>query len=312
MKYYTLPEYKYEYEQPMLNHEAFGSAAGGPRLKPMALLSREGNTTACVTPLESGELWGWALGVWRWVMKQSFLPIRALTPLLQIWDTQTGVKLFKDILVGIAPGDWPIDAAISRNGQVIATLSERGLVTIVDINEKEPVHLGALEHLHHITVDQSEDNIIVFALSEDTLLQFDPASLEFEVLWTSVSKTRLTTFCILPDLQHVLIGDNNGRFVILDISKDRSPQTLATWQAHKGSVRSCVVDINGRICVSAGDDLLIRMWDLQDQNEISKAPIEAPIASLAFWEKGGIIGATDQTHRFYAWQLKEFSFTGNE
>ena len=153
---------------------------------------------------------------------------------------------------------------------------------------------------------------MILALSADTLLKFDHMNIEFEALWSSTSETKLTAFCCLAGSRRVLIGDNNGRFVLLDISNDEHPQTLASWQAHKGAVRSCTVDVTGRICVSAGDDLLIRMWHLEDQNEISRAPIEAPIASLAFQEKDGIIVATDQTRRFYAWQLKEFSITRNE
>lgn len=310
MRYYTIPELDYDHEQPLYSHNAFGHGVfgdmtKGQMLKPIVLLGRDGNTVATIVPDKSGWAWEITFRIWYWFMRHSLLPRKVLTPSLQIWDARTGAKLFQDVLAGSAPGDWPIDAALSRNGQIIATLSRCGLVTIVNINEKEPVYVGAVEPLQRITVDYFSDSITVLALSTDTLLQLDWVNLEFEALWTNISHETLTTCCILPGSKRILIGDSDGQFVLIQLGESSSPEILARWQAHQGSVRLCAVDVTGRICVSAGDDLLCRMWQLDNHHEISKAPIEASVASLAFMEKAGIVIATDENGRFYAWQLKE-------
>lgn len=310
IRYYTIPELEYDYQQSLYGHNAFGHGAfgdiaSGQMLKPILLLGRDGSTVASIVPDKSGWVWEITFRFWYWFMRYSLLPRKVLTPTLEIWDARTGAKLFQEVLAGSAPGDWPIDAALSRNGQIIATLSGRGLVTIVNINEKEPVYVGAVEPLHRIAVDCFSDSITVLALSTDTLLQLDWVTLEFEAIWTNISHETLTACCVLPDSRRILIGDSDGQFVLIQLGESSSPEILARWQAHKGSVRSCAVDVTGRICVSAGDDLLCRMWHLDNHHEISKAPIEASVASLAFMEKAGIVIATDENGRFYAWQLKE-------
>jgi WD40 repeat protein len=77
--------------------------------------------------------------------------------------------------------------------------------------------------------------------------------------WSPIADTFLTSLAFNPTGTLVAIGEGNGNFELIEIS---TLKTVATFQAHIGSVAALAFSSDGTSLISAGQDGIIKIWGL--------------------------------------------------
>jgi WD40 repeat protein len=110
---------------------------------------------------------------------------------------------------------------------------------------------------------------------------------------------------VSPDGKLLAIGDNDGRVRIVDF---RTFELAKSVNAHAGRIRAMDFSPDGGILITAGEDRVVRFWDVSTGNQSRKqlsAPHERPYSvglNPDFPDRWILMG--DRSGRLLAWDLR--------
>ncbi|KAG8969113.1 hypothetical protein FRC03_004428 [Tulasnella sp. 419] len=92
------------------------------------------------------------------------------------------------------------------------------------------------------------------------------------------------TVAISPNASHLLTGGQEKKIRLFDLARPEAPPSFLTKPggdlSHDGTVRSVVWDKDRAVGVSAGEDRVVRWWDLRSLRETHSLSVPDTITSL--------------------------------
>jgi len=93
------------------------------------------------------------------------------------------------------------------------------------------------------------------------------------------------TVAISPNASHLLTAGHEKKIRLFDLTRPDANPVVLTKEgsdvSHDGVIRSVVWDRARAVAVSAGDDRMVRWWDLRSQQETHCMTVPDPITSMA-------------------------------
>ncbi len=123
----------------------------------------------------------------------------------------------------------------------------------------------------------SADGQRLYSCSEDRTVR----AWDFETghpIWTSEFMSgRVTALLVDGRMNVIFVGDEMGRIALLDV---QTGQTTRKLKGHEGKVRSLVCSGRDKSLFSAGEDGVLRCWQLDEQDS---APNQYRVSSTQLW-----------------------------
>lgn len=190
---------------------------------------------------------------------------------VKIWDTQSG-----QLLDTLKHDDSVRDVVISRDGKTIVSASRDGIIKFWDWNGQK-AHLRyerkrASKSIADIVMS-ANGKILASGGQDGKVNVWDVPSGQL-LRFLSLNQSRITSVAIAQDGQTIIWGNQNKE-VILWKTSFRKPKLLGE---HQGTVSEIKISPNGKMLASAGDDAVIKIWDLR--SEILKHTLVGHQASL--------------------------------
>lgn len=125
--------------------------------------------------------------------------------------------------------------------------------------------------------------------------------LSYETIKTLAKKgPRIRSMASTPDGSSVFLGRHGG--TILKINTENVKDKIEML-GHSDIVSAMSVDPSGRFLASGSSDRTLRIWSLDDFQEIDSGKLVTGIASLAWSNKGDIVYSADFSGSIVSWIL---------
>ena len=230
---------------------------------------------------------------------------------VKIWETATGRELRSiafDNEENLAAQD---SIALSPDGSMLAALTESVKGSMKGIQTKMQITLWetttgrkaqtikvqaaplALGELRAVSLAFTEDGKWL-AFRDIESLKFWETATGRELNSNAAARIIKSTdpslaqiegrFAVSPDKRVVLIGGENGKVKLFDVSSSSTGQTLA---GHKGFVVAFSFSPEGRLAATSGTDGQVKLWEIATGNEVRALSGSAmPINDIAFSQDG--------------------------
>ena len=147
-----------------------------------------------------------------------------------------------------------------RSGRVYATAGEDCLLCLFSVTNENPVYkFGPFDSpVSCASFDHSED-FIAFGTSSGCVHVIDLDMRRTCASW-NVGSSQISCIAFHPfNNEFLAVGDSAGRVFVLS-SQERAP--IQQFQAHRGSINCVVFSPDGTLLASAGQDRLIRVFQM--------------------------------------------------
>lgn len=110
------------------------------------------------------------------------------------------------------------------------------------------------------------------------------------------------------DGQTLITGGYDGRLIWWPVAAEK-PAPTRTVEAHQGWIRSLAVSPDGSLIATAGNDLVVRLWKMEDGSKVREfAGHPRHVYNVAFHPEGKRLASGDLMANVIEWEVE----TGNE
>jgi WD40 repeat protein len=259
-----------------------------------------------------------------------------------IWDIRAEDERNGPLLGHAAPVN---SVAISSDGRTLASGSDDETIRLWDIRAREPIGRPLRGHRAAVTsVSFSSDGRLLASAGADRSVRLWDARTHTPIAPALTSSAPVTSVTFSPDGRSVASIDDDDRIRVWSVRThkllDEWPVFLGparslaftpdgrtlifpdgdgienwdirrrtedpeTTSLHRGSVFSVDVSPDGHLIASAGEDQVVRLWELPSYEELTPplAGHTAPIRSVAFSPDGGRLAASGDDGTIRVWDV---------
>lgn len=207
---------------------------------------------------------------------------------------------------------------LAEQGLLSGALSDKGMHAVVgsihhggsywDLSSKERLYnwnhkQGEMSSLR--AVDISKDGAMAATCQEDTLVLWDTQTGQAKQFWQA--EDRIHAIALNDKGDRALLGLRNGSVHYFDLN---SGMTIFNFN-HQAEVRSVSLSADGSIGMSAGDDNVVKVFNLTLGKEIHSKTLSNQIKTIAISDSGKLAFATAQREDTLVWDIasNEIVFT---
>jgi WD40 repeat protein len=216
------------------------------------------------------------------------------------WDKTTRLwnrKNIEDSMVLKHPSEVKALTVSLKHGKG-ASGSRDGMVKIFSLSSLKSIRNLQAHHsdISGIAIIDEEKKIVTTSY-DGTCRLWDLSSYDAEKTLVK-QKERIRSMTTASDGSSVFLGYQNGKIVQVSITNIRDRSEML---GHTDLVSTLSVDPTGRYLASASWDRTIRVWSLEDKNELATGKLVAGIASITWSSDGTTIYSADLSGSIVSW-----------
>ncbi|RQH17273.1 nSTAND1 domain-containing NTPase [Okeania hirsuta] len=205
----------------------------------------------------------------------------------------------------IKHNNWVTDVAFSPNGELIATMTHRGIAKlwkpdgtkVIDLTDKK---LGA-RNSYNIAFS-SKGNFIVAGLNKKVKLWKVDGNLVEEFLEIDTKHGhQITDVAISPKEDLIVTASLTGTAKVWKIDGDRL-KLLNTFEEHKGSIYSIAFSPQGDLIATASRDTTVKLWTPNGTVKHTLSGHTNSVLGIAFNSKGDLIATASNDKTVRVWK----------
>jgi WD40 repeat protein/basic membrane lipoprotein Med (substrate-binding protein (PBP1-ABC) superfamily)/DNA-binding CsgD family transcriptional regulator len=191
--------------------------------------------------------------------------------------------------------------AFSPDGELIATVTEDGFVTLWDQAENITWQMQSLTKAANQIAFSFDSQAIIVAGEDRVVSLITTNSGEAQEDWILGSSAR--SLAANPVENHLAIGTAHGLLKIYDLG---TRELVLDIVAHQESLNSVVFHPEGKLLATAGQDGTVKLWDTT-AGRVTKELITSalPIVNLAMSPDGRFLAGIEATGSLHIWSLDD-------